>query len=356
MILISHAQKKLAAQYSFKVSTFEEILNRDITGIAIAAPATQHYLLAKRSLEANKHVFVEKPLALKISEAKLLNDLARSKAKVLMVGHLLQYHPCFLKLKQLVHSGKLGKLQYIYSNRLNLGKFRNEENILWSFAPHDISMILSLAGELPHTVLATGAAHLNPKIQDVTTTHLNFSKGLQAHIFVSWLYPFKEQKLVVVGERGMIVFDDTLDWSEKLKLYPHQVHWIKGLPEPQKAEYERIPLAHQEPLQLECQHFIESIQNNAQPRTDGAEGIRVLNVLHAAQKSLNTHNPIELEKIDANNPDTSDAYPQRILNYNTAFAQSNSIIDPDPHAQQDALTMPSRLEKATGIYTSHSMH
>ena len=155
-----------------------------------------------------------------------------------MVGHLLQYHPAFIKLKKIVQNEKLGRLQYIYSNRLNLGKFRNEENILWSFAPHDISMILTLAGDIPEKVLATGAAHLNKHIHDVTTTHLTFKNGIQAHVYVSWLHPFKEQKLVIVGDSGMAVFDDGLDWSEKLKLYPHQVNWVNGQPQPQKAEFQ----------------------------------------------------------------------------------------------------------------------
>jgi len=190
--------------------SLEQVLQGDVDGVVIAAPAAQHYDLAQKALKAGKHVFVEKPLSLKIEDAKKLCDLALQVDRKLMVGHLLQYHPAFLELKQLISKGNLGRLQYIYSNRLNLGKFRNEENILWSFAPHDISMILGLAADLPETVYATGACHLNPRIHDVTTTHLSFKNGIQAHIFVSWLHPFKEQKLVVVGDRGMAVFDDGL--------------------------------------------------------------------------------------------------------------------------------------------------
>src|SRR5690606_12193366 len=158
--------------------------------------------------EANKHVFVEKPLALTLTEGEELVRLAGSRDRVLMVGHLLQYHPAFERLKQIVSEGRLGRLQYIYSNRLNLGKVRREENILWSFAPHDISMILSLAGEAPTEVSAVGASYLHEVIADVTTTHLAFANGIRAHLFVSWLHPFKEQKLVVVDEGGMAVFDD----------------------------------------------------------------------------------------------------------------------------------------------------
>ena len=277
---------ELAKKYHVESMSFNEILISNVDGIVIAAPAEHHNNLAKASLEAGKNVFVEKPISLKVKEAEELCSIAKSQKKTLMVGHLLQYHSAFLKLHELVKSGKLGKLQYIYSNRLNLGKFRNEENILWSFAPHDISMILSLAGDVPEKVLATGAAHLNKHIHDVTTTHLTFKNGIQAHVYVSWLHPFKEQKLVVVGESGMAVFDDGLDWSEKLKLYPHQVNWVNGLPQPQRAEFKKIPLTPKEPLKAECQHFINSIKNSTKPVTDGNEGVNVLKVLDASQISL----------------------------------------------------------------------
>lgn len=209
-----------------------------------------------------------------------------------------------------IAKGDLGRLHYIYSNRLNLGKFRNEENILWSFAPHDISMILGLAGDTPQTVHATGACHLNPNIQDVTTTHMAFKNGIQAHIFVSWLHPFKEQKLVVVGDRGMAVFDDGLPWGEKLKLYPHQVNWIDGLPEARKAEAIHIAIDASEPLKMECQHFLDCIAHKNTPRTDGFEGLRVLHVLDAAQKSLHSKETITL---------SMDAPPY--------FAHNTAIID-----------------------------
>lgn len=283
-----------AQTYTVPSHTFDEVLKSNCDAVVIAAPAEQHFDLTDRALKSGKHVFVEKPLSLKVEEAQRLCDLSRQVNKKLMVGHLLQYHPGFLKLKELIQKGSLGRLQYIYSNRLNLGKFRNEENILWSFAPHDISMILGLASDIPESVYATGACHLNPRIHDVTTTHMRFKNGIQAHIFVSWLHPYKEQKLVVVGDRGMAVFDDGLSWDEKLKLYPHQVTWVDGLPQPEKADVIRVPLEVSEPLKLECQHFVDCIVQNQIPRTDGAEGLRVLQVLDAAQKSLHTHQPISL--------------------------------------------------------------
>ncbi len=288
--------KSMADNYKVQSRDVDSVFSSDCDGVVIAAPAAQHYDLTKKALNANKHVFVEKPLSLKVEEAHELCNLAIQQNKKLMVGHLLQYHPAFLELKSLVKKGKLGRLQYIYSNRLNLGKFRNEENILWSFAPHDISMILGLAGDLPESVFATGACHLSPYIQDVTTTHLSFKNGIEAHIFVSWLHPFKEQKLVVVGSQGMAVFDDGLPWGEKLKLYPHQVNWRDGIPHPEKAEIVQIPLQVSEPLKLECQHFVDCILLNKTPRTDAAEGLSVLQVLDAAQQSLASRKIITLTK------------------------------------------------------------
>jgi UDP-2-acetamido-3-amino-2,3-dideoxy-glucuronate N-acetyltransferase len=280
--------------YGVPALSLQDVLQSDVDGVVIAAPAVQHYDLAKKALQAGKHVYVEKPISLKVEEAKALCEFAIQVDRKLMVGHILQYHSAFIELKNLISKGNLGRLQYIYSNRLNLGKFRNEENILWSFAPHDISMILGLARELPETVYATGACHLNPRIHDVTTTHLTFKNGIQAHVFVSWLHPFKEQKLVVVGDRGMAVFDDGLLWGEKLKLYPHQVTWVDGLPQASKADVVNIPLEASEPLKLECQHFLDCIEKNENPRTDGIEGMQVLQVLDAAQQSLHSATSISL--------------------------------------------------------------
>lgn len=290
--------QKASGLYKVPAQTFGAILKSKTDAIVISTPAVQHFHLAKQALNAGKHVFVEKPLSLNVEEAKELCELAEQKGLILMVGHLLQYHPAFIELKQMIAKGGLGRLQYIYSNRLNLGKFRTEENILWSFAPHDISMILSLAGELPETVYATGACHLNAHIHDVTTTHLSFKNGVQAHIHVSWLHPYKEQKLVVVGDKGMAVFDDSAEWGEKLQLYPHKVNWVEGMPHPDKGAIMHVPLEVAEPLKLECQHFIDSITHNSKPRTDGIEGLRVLQVLDAAQQSLHSGTTITLNNKD----------------------------------------------------------
>lgn len=257
-----------------------------VAGVAIATPAITHAAIAKAALLAGKHVLVEKPMTLTEAESRELIALAGQKGLTLMVGHLLQYHPHFLALKDMAAGGELGRIDYIYSNRLNLGKIRREENILWSFAPHDISMILSLAGGEPQAVQTSGGYYLHHAVADVTTTHLEFASGLRAHIFVSWLHPFKEQKLVVVGEHKMAVFDDTLPWADKLRIYPHAIRWENQMPVPVKGEPQRVDIPQGEPLRLECQHFLDCMASGRTPRTDGAEGLRVLRVLNASQKSL----------------------------------------------------------------------
>ncbi len=259
--------------------------DKNVNAIVISTPASTHYDLVLSGLEAGKHVFVEKPLCLDVEEGEELVKLARDKGLVLMVGHLLHYHPAIIELKKLIDRGELGRLQYIYSNRLNLGKIRTEENILWSFAPHDISIILSLARQMPERVISAGSHFLNDKVADVTLSHLMFPSGINAHIFVSWLHPFKEQKLVVVGDRNMAVFDDTHP-DRKLSLYPHEINWINGVPVPAKKEADVVEIGDEEPLQNECKSFIDAVANGKRPYTDGAEGLRTLAVLWACQESL----------------------------------------------------------------------
>jgi len=272
------------------VSFSKIIASPEINAIAIAAPAEKHYSLAKKALLAKKHVFVEKPLAIKTEEGEELVELAKTQNQVLFVGHILHYHTAIQTIKSMIKKGELGKLQYIYSNRLNLGKIRKEENILWSFAPHDISVILSLVGEEPSEVSSSGSNILQSDVADTTVTKLKFPSGAQAHIFVSWLHPFKEQKLVIVGEGGMIVFDDTAPIDKKLVLYSHQIAWENGTPVPKKEEGTSIDLTKQweEPLKEEALAFIRSTQG--QPAlTDGEEGLKVLKVLHRAQISMDTN-------------------------------------------------------------------
>jgi UDP-2-acetamido-3-amino-2,3-dideoxy-glucuronate N-acetyltransferase len=268
------------------VADFEEILHDDgIDAVVIATPAETHASLARRALLAGKDVFVEKPLALAVEEATELDRLAVRLGRVLMVGHLLWYHPAVLRLKQMIDDGELGRIQYIYSNRLNLGKIRREENILWSFAPHDVSVILGLVGETPDAIDARGGNYLHNGISDVTVSLLSFPSGVRGHIFVSWLHPFKEQKLVVVGDRRMAVFND-LEPTAKLTVFPHSIDWRNGVPVPNKAEGEVVPIDSYEPLRAECEHFLECITTRGTPRTDAREAIRVLEVLHACQERI----------------------------------------------------------------------
>lgn len=277
------------------VSSYSEILkNPEIHAVALATPAPTHEIFAREAILAGKDVYVEKPLCLSESEGESLNEMAREHGRVLMVGHLLWYHPVVLKLKKMVDAGELGRIQYIYSNRLNLGKLRREENVLWSFAPHDVSVILGLTGEMPESVRAQGGNFLHQQIADTTVTLLNFSSGIKAHIFVSWLHPFKEQKLIVVGDKKMAVFDDTASWEEKLQLYPHTIGWDNNVPVAHKAEKEFVSVVQDEPLRAECKHFLECVESRQKPRTDGEEGLRVLSVLNACQTSLEQERKIIL--------------------------------------------------------------
>jgi len=260
--------------------------NERIQGVVIALPAEYHYEFAEKALRSGKDVFVEKPLALELEQARKLNKVALEEKRILMVGHLLRYHPAFIKLKEIIDNGELGRIQYIYSNRLSFGKIRREENALWSFAPHDISMILALCNEMPDRVTTVGHSYLHKQLADVTTTHLSFPSGISSHIFVSWLHPFKEQKLIVVGEKKMAVFEDTQAWEKKITLYAHTIKWQKGVPVPDKGNPEYIEVVAKEPLREECLHFLDCIAKRKSPITDGNEGYRVLEVLDRAQKAL----------------------------------------------------------------------
>lgn len=256
-----------------------------IKAVVIATPAMTHYGLAREALSSGKDVFVEKPLSATVSEGEDLVRLAEREGRLLMVGHILQYHPAVIRLKEMIDAGELGKIHYVYSNRLNIGKLRTEENILWSFAPHDISVILMLLEEEPVRVSAFGGDYLNNGVYDTTLTTLEFSGGVKGHIFVSWLHPFKEQKLIVVGSKAMAVFDDMS--RDKLFLYPHRISWKSGkVPVAEKAEHKAIELKKKEPLREELRHFAGCVLERKTPKTDGREGLRVLRILDAAERSM----------------------------------------------------------------------
>lgn len=274
-----------------KTSSIDEVLESDINAVVVASPAVTHYEIALKALSSGKHVFVEKPIALKTSEAEDLVRVAREKGLVLMVGHLMLYHPAVNYLKQLVENGDLGEILYLYSQRLNLGRLRKDENVVWSLAPHDISMIFYLKDSKPVQVSCVGGDYLRDGIEDVAFIDIKFEDGSLAHVHVSWLDPHKTRKLTIVGSRKMAVFDD-MESSEKVKIFDKGVTSV-----PQVAQYgEEISLRFgdivipylkmQEPLYLECKHFIDCIREGRQPVSDGKNGLEVVRILEACDRSL----------------------------------------------------------------------
>lgn len=293
-------RREFSARYPSAIAfadSAEMIASPSVDAVVIATPAASHASLAIAALTAGKHVFVEKPLCLDLAEGQRLKSFAEKYGLTLMVGHLLLYHPAFRALSAVVRGGQLGQLRYVYSNRLSLGKIRREENALWSFAPHDISMILNLVGSLPTSVLTSGASYLRDTVADTTLSHLKFTDGVQAHVFVSWLHPYKEHRLVVIGKDGMAVFDDSQDGERKLLRYSHNVSWMGDLPTINKADAVPISYDPAEPLALECQHFLDCISQGRRPLSDAVEALDVLAVLNACQTSLMTGQSMPLATI-----------------------------------------------------------
>jgi predicted dehydrogenase len=292
------------------VSDARELLDvPGIEAVAIAAPAPVHGKLARMFLEAGKDVYVEKPFTLDVLEAEELVALADAKQRVLMVGHLLEHHPAVARLKAMIEAGELGDVRYVYSQRVNLGKVRSDENALWSFAPHDLSVMLYLLGGEPEDVSARGQAFLQPGIEDVVFTYLRWADGRMAHAHVSWLDPHKVRRFTVVGSKRMAVFDD-MEPAEKLRIYD------KGL-DPKQGEFVDfarsltvrqgdvwIPrIDGSEPLRIECQHFADCVRSRKTPLTDGRDGLRVVKVLAAAQASLERQGaPVRLDSLKAAAP------------------------------------------------------
>jgi len=263
----------------------------DVQGVVVSASAVQHHALAKACLLGGKDVFVEKPLALSVADAEELVKLARDRERILMVGHLLLHHPAVRYMKELVKNGELGDLYYITSQRVNLGKVRQDENALWSFAPHDLSVILHLLEDEPMDVAARGSAFLQGGVEDVVFLHLRFPGGRMAHVHVSWLDPHKLRQFTLVGSRKMVVFDD-MEASEKIRVYDKGVDRGNQFVSYSDALTVRsgdivLPrISLQEPLRIECQHFVDCIRERRTPLTDGEGGLAVVRVLAAAQASL----------------------------------------------------------------------
>jgi len=283
-------------------SNYQEILTNDhISAVVVATTAVNHFEQAKLALAAGKDVFVEKPLTLNYRDAAELVKLAERRQRILMVGHLMIYHPVSLQLRELIKNGELGEVYYIYSQRVNLGQVRKDENALWSFGPHDLSVLFYLIDQEPIDVAARGQTYLQNGIEDVVFVSLNFPNRVSAHIHLSWLDPHKLRKVTVVGSKKMAVFDDTAT-TEKLRIYDNRAE--------KKIDYDTygdyitlrfgdvvIPyVAVTEPLKLECQHFLDCIEKRQTPRTNGRDGLRVVKVLEAANHSLKNNGiPVNLE-------------------------------------------------------------
>ena len=267
-----------------------------LQGVVIATPSQEHYRMTLEALEAGKDVLVEKPLALHLKEGEALVRLADKWKRLLMVGHILLYHPAVEKIKALLAEGAVGDIEYLYSNRLNFGKVRAEESALWSFAPHDLATFLYLLGKLPREVTTTGGAYLQPQVADVTVTNLEFPAGVRAHLYVSWLHPFKEQRMVLVGDRGMLVFDDL--GKDRLVLFKRRLDRTEGGWVAHKPEGKPITLSSEEPLLREARHFLDCIVCRKKPRSDGESALEVLKILEASQKSLEARGrPVALAEV-----------------------------------------------------------
>ncbi|MEL0238599.1 MAG: Gfo/Idh/MocA family oxidoreductase [Gammaproteobacteria bacterium] len=273
-----------AHMYKCKPQSLEEIISDSrIDGVVISAPAEHHKEIACKLLAANKNIFIEKPLAMNVAEAVLIKEALNKSSGLLMVGHLLQFHPGFILLKQLVHSGNYGSINNIISRRSSFGRIRRSEDVLWSFAPHDISMILGLAKSSPKEVLRIDHSFLQSKLSDISFLNLKFD-GYTANISVSWIHPRKEQQLIVVCDKAILLFDDTLPWSEKVSVKSYELSNIGNEIALIDKETKFFPIEDNiEPLKLECEHFIGLIQGKKENITDINEGINVLKVLEQAK-------------------------------------------------------------------------
>lgn len=273
------------------VATLDEMLqDESVQAVVIASPAVTHHDLACKALRANRDVFVEKPFALSVAEATEMAELAEARKRILMVGHLLEYHPVVRRLKTMIHSGELGPVYYIYTQRVNLGRIRGDENALWSFAPHDISQILYMLDMEPVDVSARGQSYIQEGIEDVVFLSLFFKNRVMAHIHLSWLDPHKVRRTTIVGSKKMAVFDD-IEMTEKLRIYDNcaEAPPAKTYSEAIQVRFGDILIPRVEsvePLQLECKHFVECVRTRTTPLTDAQDGLRVVRILEAAQRSL----------------------------------------------------------------------
>lgn len=266
----------------------EQALEQDFDGFTVAVPAPLHYEVTKKIIECGKSVLVEKPMTLSTETSRELVELAERKGIQLMVGHVLLFHPAIRKIKEIIDSGELGNLYYLYSNRLNLGTVRTEENVFWSFAPHDISVLDYFVGHPAEKIVSKGSKFLQEKVYDVTITQLDYPNNVHAHIFVSWLHPFKEQRLVVIGSNGMVSFDDATGEKE-IKFYDKRIDFEKGIPVKVENPTRIIPYEQKQPLTEELKYFIEHLDKKIEI-ADGQSGLEVVKVLEEAEKRIQENN------------------------------------------------------------------
>jgi len=276
------------------VLLFEEPVFERVDAVVIATPVATHYALAREALSEGKHVLVEKPMTLASQQAEELMALAEETERILMVDHLLEYHPAVQELKRLIKDGHFGKLLHLSSQRLNLGVIRTEENALWSLASHDISVMLYLLDEEPEEVYAKGQAFLQSGVEDVACLVLRFPSGVLGHVHVSWLDPVKTRKLNVVGERRMAVYDDMAE--EKLILFNHRVERVEPGFCVHRAEAQAVPIRSVEPLRVVAETFLRSVETGTPPPSDGCDGLRVVRVLEQAQRAIEQRRPLSAER------------------------------------------------------------
>ncbi len=288
---IVEPEEKLVSELSIKypdISFYQNLnqaLEQNYDGFTIATPAETHCEIAKKIIASGKHVLIEKPMTLSIADAKELLLLSKKFNVNLMVGHVLLFHPAVTKIKEIIKNGSIGELQYMYSNRLNLGKVRTEENVFWSLAPHDIAIFQYLTDSFPKTIQANGSTFLQKGIPDSTMTTLEYANGIKGHIFVSWLHPFKEHRLVVIGSEAMISFEDSSD-GKPLKLYSKKFDLIGGIPEKVDGPVEWIPYEHKMPLTVELEYFINHLNNKKPKIANGEQGLEVVKILVKASKQI----------------------------------------------------------------------
>ena len=276
-------EQKIKADFFLNL---DDAIDFGYDGFIVATPAITHFEIAKKIINSKNHVLIEKPITTDLSSAKELNDLAKKNNVNLMVGHLLLFHPAFTKLKSIIRSGKLGDLQYVYSNRLNHGTIRSEENVLWSFAPHDIALFQFLIGSFPLNVESRGIDLIQPNIHDTTITIFKYPNKVMSHIFVSWLHPFKEHRFIVIGSKGMIHFEDSIKDKKSLLFYDKNVKWDNDMPIAKSSSSIEIPFDKTSPLELELRYFIEHLNGKSLELCSGDSAVENMKILSMASNTL----------------------------------------------------------------------